>query len=58
MEALEKDIRKLSFYFTEQNEGIDKLKVVTNYLSFEVYDYVDECETYDDAGACTEALFV
>ena len=44
--------------FTEQNEDIDKLKVHTNYLSFEVYDYVDECETYDDAEACLEALFV
>ena len=29
----------------------NKLKVFTNFLSYAVYDYLEECEAYDDANA-------
>jgi len=32
-----------------ETEGarLDKLQVLTNFLSYKLYEYIDECETYD-----------
>ena len=40
------------------SEGLDKYKVLANYLSPQVYDYISEKTTYDDAVAVLQAIYV
>ena len=37
---------------------IDKLQVLTNFLSFNLYEYIDECGTYEDAIKSLDGLFI
>ena len=44
--------------FPEQDEQVDKLKILVNYLGFEVYEYVEECQSYTEAVETLQKLFV
>ena len=39
-------------------EGLNKLKVLTNFVAPSVYDYFSKCTTYDDAIETTKQLYV
>jgi len=42
-----------------ENEGarLDKLQVLTNFLSYKRYEYIDECETYNSAIIALDGIF-
>ena len=46
-------------YFIEMlPQGLNKLKVLTNFVAPSVYDYFSECTTYDDAIETMKQLYV
>ena len=39
-------------------DGLVKLKVLTNYVSPRIFEYVEQCETYESAVATLKALYI
>ena len=39
-------------------DGLGKLKVLTNYVSPRIFEYVEQCETYESAVATLKALYI
>lgn len=47
-----------NFVSAISRDGLDKLGLLTNYVSPRVFESISECETYDDALKTLEALYV
>ena len=39
-------------------EGLNKLQVLTNHVSPRIFEYIEHCESYDDALATLKALYI
>ena len=39
-------------------DGLNKLQVLTNYVSPRIFEYIEHCENYDDAIATLKALYI
>ena len=39
-------------------EGLNKLQVLTNHVSPRIFEYIEHCESYDDALATIKALYI
>ena len=39
-------------------EGLNKLQVLTNYVSPQIFEYIEHCEGYYDAVAALKALYI
>ena len=42
----------------QRDAGVNKLRVLTNCVSHQVYDHIDECKTYEAAIQILKSLFV
>ena len=51
-------VEVLTAALPEERRNIDKLKVLLNCVSHQVYDHVEESETYDEAIRVLKALYV
>jgi len=57
VEALEENFPEPRAVYETEGMKIDKLQVLTNFLSFKIYEHIDECETYDEAVGVLDEVF-
>jgi len=44
--------------FETEGTRLDKLHVLTNFLSYKLYEYIDECEFFDSAIIALDGVFI
>ena len=47
-----------NFVASLPTEGLNKLKVLTNYVSPQIFEYIEQCDAYEEALAVLRALYI